>query len=66
MSSEIKKSNSPKRKEMYKETFKKGVIFPDKEKIIAILKNNTSEIELVNQGDYNNGTSFITIKINHK
>ena len=52
-----------KSKVIYQEKYKKGVCFNDVSQIISHLKKDTTVVEILSAGKFDNGNEFITVKI---
>ena len=54
-----------KKKEVYKETFKKGVFETNRKKVSDWVLDDTVWLEVVNAGKNEDESEFVTIKINN-
>lgn len=54
-----------KKKEVYKETFRKGVFETNREKVSKWALDNNTWMEVINGGINSDDTEFVTIKFNN-
>lgn len=54
-------ANKP--KIIYQEKYKKGVHLTDVSQVISHLKKNTTVVEILSAGKFDNGAEFITVNI---